>query len=732
MQALELCFEFKTGEKRRVFMEILNLILNKDKQIEGGKGMSRHYLVKKINRYGVKQKRLTWFDFADSTFNISTVENKGTKQFAIKKIMHFMKKANNCIVVEFYKEVNAKKLSLVFSNEEELNECMELAQRMQRALRESKFQSKQSVIFKEVVLQNKEGRKFTWLAKNVTEATSTKNQEHQFYYNVLQVGIISHEKRYLVLDYFTKEIMFLNNRNKVLRTMKIANFTIKYYMQNPLKIMITSVKSSIELIFPSVYIKFHFASNCYMIKSPEKVFPSSAIMKTPIKVYTSSWNIGQKAEPTPETLQIFLSSSENHQIIALGFQECKLNKFNLWLKALTSYYSEREKVLLSYISMWGMFLVVYIEKSLLSNVTDIVTLKKATGVANIIGNKGGVLMSFRLEDTSFCFLSCHLAARFNRLLLRNQNAKDLLNLRPSVENLEFSVEFDYTFWIGDFNYRIEEDFYKAIQMIGDQQFEVLWPNDQMLQQVSSNQMYATFREGILKFKPTYRLIPSHDEWSNKREQTPSWTDRIIFKSHNPIEIHEYSNIDNCYGSDHRPIFASFTTEVRNWYVPENLSMLSDDNKFGVLELQNLSINYTEETFLTHAMLTFHSAHLESEPKSSQVPLTSEKTIVFLGETLPILFFIFPNPDILKDLRFTIILNLLNIEGAKETAGYASIPIRKVVEFIQKNYEVDYRISFNTNLSALLEVDLEINSKIVGKVQGAWTFNICSRSEQYRF
>jgi hypothetical protein len=29
----------------------------------------------------------------------------------------------------------------------------------------------------------------------------------------------------------------------------------------------------------------------------------------------------------------------------------------------------------------------------------------------MVGNKGGVMVSFKIFETSFCFISCHLAAR---------------------------------------------------------------------------------------------------------------------------------------------------------------------------------------------------------------------------------------------------------------------------------------------------------------------------------
>ena len=254
----------------------------------------------------------------------------------------------------------------------------------------------------------------------------------------------------------------------------------------------------------------------------------------------------------------------------------------------------------------------------------------------------------------------------------------------------------------------------------------------MTQQMYGNAMYTTFHEGELNFTPTYRLFPMHDEWSNKREQTPSWTDRILYKSHLPVSINAYAGIYNCYGSDHRPVYASFSTEIRLWYVPEISYPLSDDHKFGIIEFKQATIIYKEETAATHIMLTFHSPYLEYKPKSSQIALNSEKVAEFDGDKLPMLSFIFANPDILKDLRLIIALHLLDVDGDDTIMGYTSIPLQNLINFIQNNFEVDYRLSLNTNLSEEVEADFELNSRYIGKIKGLWTYNICSRSEQYRF
>jgi len=51
---------------------------------------------------------------------------------------------------------------------------------------------------------------------------------------------------------------------------------------------------------------------------------------------------------------------------------------------------------------------------------------KATGLGNVVGNKGGVAISLMVRDTSLCFVNSHLAARPERVAERNGNFADVL------------------------------------------------------------------------------------------------------------------------------------------------------------------------------------------------------------------------------------------------------------------------------------------------------------------
>ena len=103
-----------------------------------------------------------------------------------------------------------------------------------------------------------------------------------------------------------------------------------------------------------------------------------------------------------------------------------------------------------------MSLCVFIKKNYINYVKNLEVISKPTGIGNIIGNKGGIMIAFRIHETSFCFISCHLAAHQSNELLRKANYHDLIkSMRLGVKELEATFQYDYVFWMGDFNFRID-------------------------------------------------------------------------------------------------------------------------------------------------------------------------------------------------------------------------------------------------------------------------------------
>lgn len=55
-------------------------------------------------------------------------------------------------------------------------------------------------------------------------------------------------------------------------------------------------------------------------------------------------------------------------------------------------------------------MIVFIRREHYHKLSFIQKKSEATGIGNVMGNKGGVGICFYLHETSICFIGCHLAA----------------------------------------------------------------------------------------------------------------------------------------------------------------------------------------------------------------------------------------------------------------------------------------------------------------------------------
>ena len=178
-----------------------------------------------------------------------------------------------------------------------------------------------------------------------------------------------------------------------------------------------------------------------------------------------------------------------------------------------------------------MAILVLIKRKYENLVSNVELSSLATGIAKLIGNKGAVAASFRILSTSYLFISSHLAARPKNTHLRIQNYHEIVRqIRLGNKNIECVSQFDYIFFVGDMNFRIDIDFKKVVQHCKLKDFVNIQKQDQLKKAIAENKLFTDFIEGAINFKPTYRRIRDNDEFSNKKDQSPSFTDRIMFRS----------------------------------------------------------------------------------------------------------------------------------------------------------------------------------------------------------
>ncbi|KAJ1563226.1 inositol polyphosphate 5-phosphatase [Cladochytrium tenue] len=249
-----------------------------------------------------------------------------------------------------------------------------------------------------------------------------------------------------------------------------------------------------------------------------------------LKAFISTWNLNGRLphDPTP-VLPDFSSAEEEESLdfVVVGTQEfprgasrsawsSTLN--DPWTARLSRRLKEagREYSLVHSARMGSVHLAVFVRADMFASITDVVCGQLATGPYKIFGNKGALTIS----------------------------------------------NFDFTFWFGDLNYRVNGTRGVIDRLITtDDRIEVLLSNDQLSHELRRGAAFAGFFEAPIDFLPTYKL----DRTSNggydtsRKARIPSWTDRILVRAAADrglrADVEAYGCRDGHGFSDHRPVAA---------------------------------------------------------------------------------------------------------------------------------------------------------------------------------
>lgn len=271
-----------------------------------------------------------------------------------------------------------------------------------------------------------------------------------------------------------------------------------------------------------------------------------------LNVNVMSWNLAGIDVPSDLGIMFNSQSLESIDIFTIGVQECSIFKIKDWqkhLKTLIGYYGFHE---VASIEMCQMFLIVFIKKDLTPFVESVDSSYKPMGFASVIGNKGGILIHFKIMGYQMVFVNCHLAPKPYKVLERNKHAKNLVKyIKIGEKYADFDILADYLFWMGDLNYRVDYNYEEVIREIRNNNIKLLLGKDQLIKQKQMNHVFYNFQEPEINFFPTYRRIKGTAEYSNKKNQSPSWCDRIMVKTNRDLDMNYYDSIN---AVKHRYIF----------------------------------------------------------------------------------------------------------------------------------------------------------------------------------
>ena len=186
--------------------------------------------------------------------------------------------------------------------------------------------------------------------------------------------------------------------------------------------------------------------------------------------------------------------------------------------------------------MWEMFLVGFLKVEHVPFLKNVQISYVATGMGNLVGNKGGLQLSFILHDYLYNFINVHLVHGAKRLDKRDEMMSEVVRkMRNHREEMDPDVIADFSFILGDMNYRME-GFYETLVPKIDTIVEERKNLDQLYKSMTQFGRYPDYIEQEITFKPTYKRNKHEPGYFNKKNQAPSYTDRILFRNNSTLDI----------------------------------------------------------------------------------------------------------------------------------------------------------------------------------------------------
>ncbi|XP_031449848.1 phosphatidylinositol 3,4,5-trisphosphate 5-phosphatase 2-like isoform X2 [Phasianus colchicus] len=456
-----------------------------------------------------------------------------------------------------------------------------------------------------------------------------------------------------------------------------------------------------DFIFPSAKKREAFCQLLQLMKIQHSNLDEPDL----ISVYVGTWNMG--STPPPRSLASWLTSRGlghtqdettaciPHDIYVIGTQENSLGDRDVG--------GGRADCLVPQVALqclWSIKMVVLVKPEHERRISHVHTSSVKTGIANTLGNKGAVGVSFLFNGTSFGFVNCHLASGSEKTHRRNQNYSDILRSLAlgdkRLSAFDLTLRFTHLFWFGDLNYRLDMDVQDVLTHVTKKEFDILLAMDQLNLEREKNKVFLQFREGDISFPPTYRYERgSRDNYmwqkfktTGMRINVPSWCDRILWKSlpETHLVCSSYGCTDDIVTSDHSPVFATFEVGVTSQFVPKKAPGTGPE-PLAYIEWDSIEV-IVKTASRSKCYIEFHSYCLEEAQRSGENTSQSCDIPGFLrmcwsAKQLPVLNPILPDLEYLGDQHL-----LLSIKGVEscESYGECCIAMRSMIGSMAQQFE----------------------------------------------
>ncbi|KAK5627335.1 hypothetical protein RRF57_003050 [Xylaria bambusicola] len=337
-----------------------------------------------------------------------------------------------------------------------------------------------------------------------------------------------------------------------------------------------------------------------------------------IRVHVMTWNAGAS---TPSSLRYnesdatfirnLLQSSDSPDILVFGFQELvdledktatakrflnlkkkdttdqerMSHQYRDWrdflVRSLDDYMpADHLYHLLHTATLVGLFTCIFVKSTLRDRVRNLSSVDVKRGMGGLHGNKGAIVVRFMIDDTSLCFINCHLAAGQSQANSRHNDIAAILDstILPVESNPTVRIDsyigggdgsmiLDHELCLlnGDLNYRIDtmsRD--TVVNAVLANNLTKLLERDQLLVARRRNPAFRlrAFDEMPIQFAPTYKYDVGTDNYdTSEKKRSPAWCDRLLHRGSGRIQQLDYRRHE-VRVSDHRPVTGRFKFTIK--------------------------------------------------------------------------------------------------------------------------------------------------------------------------
>lgn len=415
-----------------------------------------------------------------------------------------------------------------------------------------------------------------------------------------------------------------------------------------------------------------------------------------IQVFCGTWNLGSAPPPDDfENMEDFIRPG--YDIYALSFQECGSSDDNI--SRYVQRYLGDKYITIDSLVLWAIRMIVLVKEKHVAKISCVETGQRATGFLNICGNKGGLCVTFKFNETRLCFIGCHLAAREERIEQRNTNVYEICDdIGVGYRELDPS-QYDYCFWMGDVNYRVDLPFDDGVKLANQKRYDKLLDNDQLLRLMKQGVVFHGFQEGKINFAPSYRYNVGDRQFSREKSRTPSYCDRVLYRALplNYIVQERYDSPSSITTSDHSPVYATFTIDTRLRY----LSLFSQPVPQLIIRFSNVYVSGRSGSLISKPRLSFFASWTETVQVTSgktkkTVPMVNPR---IADKSLPVLRPLVSHRTFLQHQHLFIALRDqgLGKDSRENMIGYGALSLWDAVN---SNRPVNFAIELSNKVSVM--------------------------------